>query len=185
MYGFIIFILIVFIGNFIKVVPANTVLIVDRKSHYLKTKKHGLFLFNPATDKITTKISINKLNKFYSNDFETHDGRIVRIAFSVQYHAENLDSVLDSLKSARRSVDDIINSSVYWGVRNLCFNDFYTNADLLDNEIHQKLLSEARELNIKIDQFYITGMSETTNLPGVKPFKPHLNSYSSGPIKYV
>ena len=180
----IIFLLVIIFSVFIKVVPANTVIIIDRNSHYLKTKRHGFYFIWPLTDKVTTKISTSQLYKYYSNDFETHDGRIVRVSFGVQYHAENLESVLDSLKSARRSVDDIMNSSVYWGVRNLSFKDFYPYANLLENEVTPKLLSEARELNIKIDKFSIGTMTESTNMPNVTPFKPHLNSFSRGPIKY-
>lgn len=176
--------LIIILSNFIKIVPKNTVIIVDRNSHYLKTKRHGMYLFWPATDKITTRISTNKLYKLYTNDFETHDGKIVRIPFSVEYHANNLEAVLDSLKSARRSIDDIMNASVYWAVNNLCLSDFHSQTHILDNEIRPKLLSEARELNIQIDKFYIASITDVTTLPGVKPFKPHLNSFSSGPIKY-
>lgn len=175
---------IIILSNFIKFVPANTVIIVDRNSHYLKTKRRGMYLFWPPTDKVTTKISTNQLYKYYTNDFETHDGRIVRVSFSVQYHAENLESVLDSLKSARRSVDDIMNSSIYWGVRNLSFKDFYPYANLLENEVTPKLLSEATELNIKIDKFNIGTIIESTHMPNVKVFKPHLNSYSRGPIQF-
>ena len=180
----VIIILIIIFGSFIKFVPANTVIIVDRNSHYLKTKRSGMYLFNPATDKVTTKISTNHLYKYYTNDFETHDGKIVRVSFNVEYHAENLNAVLESLKSVRRSVDDIMNSSVYWAVRNLSFSDFYTKIDVLENEIIPKLLSEAIELNIKIDKFFINSITDSSNLPNVKPFKPHLNSFSRGPIKY-
>lgn len=176
--------LIIILSKFIKFVPANTVIIVDRNSHYLKTKRRGMYLFWPPTDKVTTKISTSHLYKYYTNDFETHDGRIVRVSFSVEYHAENLEAVLDSLKSARRSVDDIMNSSVYWGVRNLSFKDFYPYANLLENEVTPKLLSEARELNIKIDNFSIGTITESTHMQNIQPFKPHLNSHSRGPIKY-
>ena len=55
----VIIILIIIFGSFIKFVPANTVIIVDRNSHYLKTKRSGMYLFNPATDKVTTKIPID------------------------------------------------------------------------------------------------------------------------------
>ena len=175
--------LIIILANFIKVVPANTVIIVDRNSHYLKTKKRGFYLFWPPTDKVTTKISTNHLYKFYTNDFETHDGKVVRVNFNVEYHAKNLDSVLDSLKSARRSVDDIMNSSVYWAVRNLSLEDFRGRATILLNEVTPKLLSEARELNITIDKFNITNIGDVTYMAN-KPFKPHLNSYNSGPIKF-
>ena len=78
MEAIILIVIIFFIGNFLKAVPANTVIIIDRNSHYLKTKKSGFYFFNPATDKVTTKISKYIINKNYSDFFETHDGKTVR-----------------------------------------------------------------------------------------------------------
>ena len=179
---FLIFIL--FATGIIRFVPANTVYIIDRNSHYLKTKKAGIFFFWPSTDKVTTRISTSHIYKYYTNDFETHDGKIVRVSFNVDYYAENLEAALNSLRSARRSVDDIMNSSVYWAVRALNFSDFYNKPDALKFELLQKLMTEAIELSIVVSKFNITSIMDTTNYPNVKPFKPHLSSYSSGPIKF-
>ena len=47
-----------------------------------------------------------------------------------------------------------------------------------------KLNSEAQELQITIDKFNITSVVTMPNDGNIKIFKPHLNSYSSGPIKF-
>ncbi len=184
MFGLIIFLIIILCcTGIINVVPSNTAIIIDRNSHYLKTRRRGVYFLWPLTDKITTKISINHILKHYTNDFETHDGRIVRINFNVEYHTDNIDNTLNALASARRSIDDIMNSSVYWAVNDLGFSDFANKLDALLYEIKPKLLAEAETLEIKIDKFNLVSCVESTNIPGVKPFKPHLNSYSEGPIK--
>lgn len=170
---------------YFRIVPPDTVVIVDRNSHYLKTKKHGIYFFNPKTDKVTTEISTNKLSKYYSNIFETDDGKVVYISFYATYHAENIDSVLNSLKSARRSIYDIMNSSIYWATNNLNEKDIIDQKNaLLYKEAYEKLISEARVLNISIDEFLITSISRLSNSSNNEPFKPHLNSYTQGPIRY-
>lgn len=180
----IMFIIIIIISNFIKVVPTNTVIIVDRNSHYLKTKKQGLYLFNPTTDKVTTQISTFHISKSYQENFETHDGKIARVTFHVKYHADNLQDVLDALESARRSIDDIMNSSIYWSVNNLALSDFINTPIVLKTEARPKLISEATELKIKIDEFDITNVTELSSSLNIIPFKPHLSSHSTGPIRF-
>lgn len=170
---------------YIKKVPANTVIIIDRNSHYLKTKKSGFYFFNPKTDKITTKISKQQITQYYTNYFETDDGKIIQVAFSSTYHADNLENVLDALKSARRSIYDIMNSSIYWAANNLNINDIMlTSFTLLRKEAYEKLIAEARTLNISIDNFKILQVTQVGRSPSIEPFKPHLNSFSRGPIRY-
>lgn len=170
---------------YIKPVPANTVIIVDRNSHYLKTKKSGFYFFNPKTDKVTTKISKQQITQYYTNYFETDDGKLIQVSFYATYHADNLEDVLDSLKSARRSIYDIMNSSIYWATNNLTLSDIMlTSSTLLHKEANEKLIAEARTLNITIDTFKITRVTQITNSPTIEPFKPHLNSFSRGPIHY-
>ena len=182
--GILVIIIIVFLCIYIKVVPANTVIIVDRNSHYLKTKKSGIYFFNPSTDKITTQISMNRISKTYVENFETHDGEIVKVAFHVSYHAENLEDVLVALESVRRSIDDIMNSSVYWAVHNLSIADFFSAPSILKKEVAPKLLSEATELKINVDSFDIISINKVPANSEITPFKPHLNSHSAGPIKF-
>ena len=119
--GIIIFVIIIILSVFVKVVPANSIIIVDRNSHYLKTKRGGFYFFNPSTDKVTTQISKLQTNKLYSDVFETHDGKLVRVVFCVTYHAEDLDEVLSALERVRRSIDDVMNSSVYSAGNDCCW----------------------------------------------------------------
>lgn len=182
----IIILIIVFIitGSFIKTVPANTVIIVDRNSHYLKTKRSGFYFFNPSTDKITTQISKSKISKSYIENFETHDGKLVRVSFEVEYHAQNMDDVLAALESVRRSVDDVMNGSIYWSVNNLSLSDFANTPITLLSEVKPKLISEATELKIIIDDFQINNITALPYGVNITPFKPHLSSHSTGPIKF-
>lgn len=182
--GEIIFLIIIICIVFIKKVPPNTAIIIDRNKHYLKTKRGGFYFFNPATDKITTKISTNSTYKFYTNNFQTNDAKIAQVSFNVTYNTNSIESVLDSLKSARRSVDDIMNASIYWAVNNLNLDDFLRKPDVLLYEVKSKLLAEATELNIKISKFNITNINQVPNSPATNIFKPHLSSHSCGPIKY-
>ena len=109
---------------------------------------------------------------------------MVRVAFHVEYHAENLDDVLVALGSARRSIDDVMNSSIYWGVNNLSLGDFINNSNTLSAESKPKVLSEASELKIKIDNFESINISPLPYGMNVTPFKPHLSSHSTGPIRF-
>ena len=176
--------LIPFLLIILKKVPANTAIIIDRNTHYHKTVRRGFYFLIPGKDKVTTRVSTEKIIKTYFNSFETHDGKIVLINFIASYHAENIDDVLFSLKSARRSIDDIIESSVYWAVNDLVLQDFITDKNILLYEISPKLSAEARELCIKIDSFTITNMYVLESASNVKPFKPHLSSSTDSPITF-
>lgn len=171
------FLLIINIGK----VPPNTAIIIDRDTHYLKTVRRGFYFLLPK-DVITTTISTHKMTKHYTNYFETHDGYTFSVGFVATYHAEDIDAVLAALQSSRRSIDDIIESSVYWAINDLNGRDI---SKLLLSEITPKLASEARELCIEIDDFSITSLHIAPNASNVKPFKPHLSgSSNSGPIKF-
>ncbi|MBQ9280119.1 MAG: hypothetical protein IJ215_03640 [Clostridia bacterium] len=180
---YIIFFVVIISLSFIRKVPTNTVLIIDRHSHYLKTKRRGFYFFNPATDKITTEIAKRHITKQYIDNFETHDGYIARIAFTVEYHAENIEAVLQALASARRSVDDVMNGAIYWAARNLSLSDFKNTSIALMNEARPILISESGELEVKIDQFYINNITPIPSSAHVPVFRPHTSSYSLGPIQ--
>lgn len=182
--GGIILLIIIILLVYVRTVPANTAIIIDRDTHYHKTVRRGFYFMLPGRDKITTQVSTNKITKYYTNNFETHDGKVVSISFMASYYAENIDDVLFSLKSARRSINDIIESSVYWAVNNLSLADFISDKNILLHEISPKLNSEARELCIKIDSFSIVNMYVLAGASAVKPFKPHLSSSSDSPIKF-
>lgn len=170
---FIIFLLIIF-SNFIKLVPANTAIIVDRNHHYLKTKKKGFYFFNPATDKITTYISTNPHTQSFIQISESHDGLLFQLGYHVVYKASNVNQVLESLKSNRRSVNDIIQSCVHTSVANFEKTDLVKLKELIE-EIK-------RRLSINLESFEITLISFDMGVPYQVPnsarkdiFAPHIS----------
>ena len=181
---YVIFFLFIILITYVRSVPPNTVQIIDRNTHYLKTKRRGFYFFNPKTDKVTTEISKRRIYKRYANTFETHDGYFVAVTFEVEYHAENINSVLDALALVRRSVDDVMNGSIYWGTRNLSLSDIKNLPKVLENEAKSILISEAGELELTIDHFYVTSVYPASVTSDERVFRPHTNSYSSGPIKF-
>ena len=181
----ILFIIIFLCIVFIRVVPSRTIVIIDRNSHYLKTRRFGIYFFNPKTDKITSQISLDKTKRFYNNNYETHDGEILQISFNAEYHAEKLDDVIDALASNRRSIDDVMESSIYWAARNLTYQDIVRNTSTIYMDAKQKLTSEALELGVIIDSFKITSINKAVYSRPEQVFKPHTSrSSESGPLQY-
>lgn len=180
--SFIIAFVIVFIFGFFKAVPSGTVYIIDRNTHYLKTVKKGLFFFNPFTDKITTVISSFKITKNYLDIFETEDGKKFSINFSVTYSTKNIDDLLYNLEKVRRSIDDILESSMYNAVRNLNSKSIQYSS-MLSTEFLRNLQSQAMSVGLNIDDYIISSASPVTI--SYKSFKPHKNYSDSGdPIVY-
>ena len=79
--GGIILLIIIILLVYVRTVPANTAIIIDRDTHYHKTVRRGFYFMLPGRDKITTQVSTNKITKYYANNFETHDGKVVSISF--------------------------------------------------------------------------------------------------------
>ena len=169
---------------YVKSVPPHTVVIIDRNTHYYKTKKRGLYFFNPRTDKVTTEISMNTLHRYYTDYFETYDGYFVRVSFYASYKANDLNKVLEALRLVRRSVDDIIEGSIYWAVRNLNYSDFITNKYVLLQEAKHILINEASELEINIVDFVIENVSSASGISDKMVFRPHNSANSNGPIQF-
>ncbi len=105
------FIIFISLSPFLKKVPNKGAVIIDRNSHYHKQRRFGFYIFNPVTDFVTTIISTNPTTLSYTMVFETHDVKYVSINYSVTYKTDDVDLVLENLKSSRRSIYDIINSS--------------------------------------------------------------------------
>ena len=107
----------------IRQVPPGTVVIIDRNSHFHKKKRGGFYLFNPATDKITTKISRFPITENYTNTFVTHDSTYYRITYSFTYKAEDVEMVLSSLEDSRRSIYDVVNCAIETAVGSLTMRE--------------------------------------------------------------
>ena len=100
------------------------------------------------------------------------------------YHANDLSEVVDALANARRSVDDIMNSSVYWAVNDIMSADLAKDSTLLYKETEHKLLLECQELAITLDGFVFTDVRFVPASNSIVPFKPHLSSHTDNPIQF-
>lgn len=182
---FIIFLIIiaVFILNrYVKKTPPNTALIIDRNTHYHKTVLHGFYLFNPKTDFITTQIATDTTQINYSSIFETHDSRFYVVNFSVSYKTNTIESVLDSLKSSRRSIYDVVNATISSTFFN--FEARKLSGIELKEEMLRELKSNLSAFYIELQDFRIISMSEIpANIGKEKKFKKHI-SQGNSPIKF-
>ena len=179
---FLIIIVVLILNRYIKKTPPNTALIIDRNTHYHKTVLHGFYLFNPKTDFITTRISTDTAQINYSSVFETHDSRFYGINFYVSYKTNNIQSVLDSLKSSRRSIYDVVNETV----SSIFFN--YNSQNLskiaFRDEIIRELRSNLSAFYIELQDFKIYTLSELpANIGKERKFKKHI-SQGDSPIKF-
>lgn len=156
MFGLIIWIIIISVilwASFIRKVPPNTVIIIDRNSHYHKTKKRGYYFFNSKTDQITTKISTNPIRETYGNIFKTHDDKYYELNYSFEYKAtEGIDKVLSSLQDSRRSIYDVVNCAVETVVLTFSQKDV-TQGAFKNNETFFK------QLETMLEPFYIDATS--------------------------
>ena len=107
----------------IRQVPPGTVVIIDRNSHFHKKKRSGFYLFNPAIDKITTKVSRYTITETYTNTFATHDSNYYRLTYAFSYKAEDVDMVLSSLEDSRRSIYDVVNCAVETAIGSLTMRE--------------------------------------------------------------
>ncbi len=170
----------------IRKVPSNTVHIIDRNTHYLKTVRKGYYFFNPSTDKVTTKISTSPIYTTYSNYYESEDGKAVRVIFNISYSASNLEDVLYNLDKTRRSIDDVLQGAMYHAVISL--KSPMINEVSLNNEFKRNLESQALPLCIKINSYKITYLDlNRYSKNTVKLFTPHKSrslNQNDDPIQY-
>ncbi len=173
----------IYLISFIKKVPSGTVYIIDRNTHYHKTVKRGFFLFNKKTDKITTEISLKPKTKRYYNFFETEDGKICSVDFNVTYSALDVEDVLYNLSATRRSIDDVILSSMYHAVLSLKQKDI--NSTSLEQEFQRNLYSQVLSLCINIHEYHLVRYANVSNnVYGKNVFKPHKSRSLSGYVDY-
>ena len=173
-------IVIMLLTGIIRKVPANTILVIDRNSHYLKTKRKGLYLFNPLTDEITSKVSTQIVHKQYTNIFENHESTFKNVTFWVEYKAEDCEQVISSLSDSRRSIDDIVNCAMevlYTSFDNREASDYVAN-------INTKFF---KQLESMLEPFYIdvvkTGILAAVNVPAelgaAQKFQRHVSGGGS------
>lgn len=163
-----------FVVPFLRKVPANTVIIIDRNGHYLKTKEHGWYILWPS-DKVTTTISTRQITRTLSEYYETDDGKIVHATINCRYHTHNIADVIQALANVRRSVDDVIQSSAYFAINNYKLSDILGvyNHEFSDR-VKDNLRSEFNSIGINLTsmQIYVS----PTSAVGVSCFRPHESS---------
>lgn len=183
-YTLIIILIIIFLViRFVKYTPFGDAVIVDRKSHYCKTKpRGGFYFFNPFTDEITTYISTNPYSQHYYDVFKTHDSHYVRVAFSVTYRAESVEEVLLHLKNDKRSINDIIKCAVDSTFSSFTLNYICNNKTLITNELKNRMALACIPFGFIIDNVSILGVTALPDSSANLKFEPHV-CRDDGPIQ--
>lgn len=166
-----IIVIIICIAPFIKKVPYNTVVIIDRNGHYLKTKHSGWYILWPS-DEVTTTISTSPLQRSLTDYFETDDGKLVQATIFCRYQAHNLTNVLQALENVRRSVDDIIKSSAHFAISNYPINHIMgINNQEFTEKVRSNLIDEFNSIGITLSNMRIS--VSLTQTYGKAAFRPH------------
>lgn len=169
--------------TFIRFAPLGTAVIVDRKTHYCKTKpRGGFYFFNPFTDKVTTQISITPYSKTYFDVFETYDTKYLKVTFSVTYHAESVEAVLLHLKNDKRSIDDIIKCAIDSTLSSFEQKYIYSNRPDITREIKNRMALACIPFGFIIDSFSIIQLMSMPDSAKHEKFKPHV-CRDDGPIQ--
>lgn len=165
----------------LKILPTNTAIIIDRNFHYHKTIRKGFYFLNPSKDRITTYISNSPYTKMYVQNSESHNGVIFSLGYNVTYKVNNVEEVLERLKSNRRSVDDIIQSCVKTSIANFDAKYIMGIQNEFVSEINRRLAISfaAFEIELINVDFFKTSVAPE----GSEVFEPHI-SRGDDPIKY-
>lgn len=181
--AFLILLILIIVFNFIKYTPFGDAVIVDRKTHYCKTKpRGGFYFFNPFTDKVTTYISTKPHSNGYSEIFETHDFHYIKTSFYVTYRAENIKEVLSHLKNDKRSIDDIIKCSVDSTFSSFDMDYIYNNKSLITNELKNRMALACIPFGFIIENVSILNYTKLSSGSENLKFKPHV-CRDDGPIQ--
>lgn len=174
----VIFIIFIIVLPFVKRVPKDTVIIIDRNGHYLKTKHNGWYILG-SSDEVTTTISTTPLSRTLTDYFETDDGNLLQATVFCRYQANNLTDVLQSLSNVRRSVDDIIKSSAHFAISNYPIKHIMgINNHEFSEKVRSNLINEFNSIGITLSSMRIS-VSPAQN-SGKAAFRPHeSNCYRS------
>ncbi len=172
----IVFFIILFCIFCVRKVPSNTIIIVDKNSHYLKTKKSGYYIMLPHY-KVTTKISTNKLFRNLQDCYETYDGQAAIISVTCGYQSTDLQNTIDTLANVRRSIDDIIKSSVYFAVGNHNAFDIKILTEEFKMKVFDNMRLELDEIGVILTDFSIRAAIPTMPQAPLVYFKPHISSH--------
>lgn len=170
----IIFFIIIFILFTFKRVPNNSVYIVDKDTHYYKTYTSGKIYHTSSRYKVTTKISESPLSVIIDNVYETHDGKKVGATIYVTYNSLKIEQTLHDLEQIRRSIDDIIQSSVYFAAEQYDLEQIFSNQNNeVNSTIERYLINELEAVYVNLQSFSVTFTLVAQNLVA---FAPHVSS---------
>ncbi len=165
----------------LKILPANTAIIIDRNFHYYKTIRRGFYFLKPSKDQITTYISEYPYTKMYVQNSETHNSVIFSLIYNVTYKVNNVEEVLERLKSNRRSVNDIIQSCVKSSIANFDAKDVMGAKNEFESEINRRLAISFAAFEIELINVEFLSISVAPKESEL--FEPHI-SRGDNPIKY-
>lgn len=168
-------IIIIILLLFLKKVPPNTVVIIDKNSHYCKTRTSGWYFLWPNM-KVTTMISTQTLTRNLQDFYESYDGKPVSILISCSYKAQDLSTVIESLSQMRRSIDDIIKSSAYFAAHNYRAADMLMLREEFEQKVKDNLISGLDSINVSLEHLSVV----IQNVPyqaTLRLFKPHVSSH--------
>lgn len=167
----------------IRFTPFGTAVIIDRKTHYCKTKPHGgFYFFNFMTDEITTYISTKPHTNNYYEVFETHDSYYIKACFSVTYRAENVENVLLHLKNDKRSINDIIKCAVDSTFSSFTLDYICNEKSLITDELKNRMALACIPFGFIIDNVSISTVTALPDESANLKFKPHV-CRDDGPIQ--
>ena len=174
-----------------KFVPPDSIYIIDRNTHYYKTLTAGKRIILGRNDKITSRISKTPISRALTNIFETEDGSIISASIICTYNSNDILNTQELLKSVRRSIDDIILSSLYFAIGSIKAKEVSAS---LNDYIKSNLSKELASLDIKLSSFK-TSFNFVKGLQSEDCFKPHISgcyhdsietkdAFKDGPIRY-
>ena len=161
------FIILLILICFFRKVPPQSLIIIDRNSHYLKTKRNGFYFLWPM-DKVTTTVSKNPLSRTLTDYYETDDGKVISATVTCRYKADDLDRVQQALADVRRS-------SAYFAIGNYTFAQIVRlNSHEFADKVRDNLRDEFASLGISLLGSHVSIVPTVTY--GLPCFKPHVSN---------
>jgi hypothetical protein len=173
----------IWLAENMKKCPPNTIIIIDRDTHYFKTVHAGYYTLNKKKDMVTSVISEKVTTQRYNNIFMTHEGKYYEIDFSVSYKCESIDAVQNALQDSRRSIYDIINNAMSIAIKSFTAKDFASvNQDRTTAAIYSQIERMLEPFYIDFQKLYIDRITLEDSAYGEQNvFKKH-ESQGQSPI---
>lgn len=160
-------------------VPRNAAIITDKNSHYYKTKRCGVY-FLEKNEVVTSYVSKRPHKEYYIQISESRDGELFYVSYLVDYEAYDVDATLERLKFYRRSITDIIKSSLKTTIENFDFSKQLTE---FLSEASKELTSNFAPFEIRLISMKVFKISEVDESHRSELFVPQIGS-SIDPTQY-